>query len=318
MSPTPSRSTSGLIASRASTKLWLPSKPRQSTAPICCSPPAGLPCIRRFPPQWALKEPGRVVSAGSHVDPALIGRRVIILPTFRYGTWATRTVVPARNVIAVPDHVDVQQMAMLSVNPAAAYSLLNDFVSLRPGDWVGLTLANSAVGHYLLALARRAGVNTLAVVRTEEAAAEVRQLGADLVVVDGNGLKERATKGLRGATLRVLFEGTGDPGQISQLVTVVEDGGSVITFASVTGQVPSLPLADLIYRGITLRGFFILSWIRDTPRDRLERVYAELVELVNQGVMRANVEATYPLDQYQEALRHAQGDTRNGKVLFVP
>ena len=261
---------------------------------------------------------GRVVSVGSHVDPALIGRRVIILPTFRYGTWATRTVMPARNVIPVPDRVDVQQIAMLSVNPAAAYALLNDFVSLRPGDWVGLTLANSAVGHYLLALARRAGVNTLAVVRNEDAAAEVRQLGADLVVVDGNGLKERVTEGVRGARLRVLFEGTGDPGQISQLVTVVEDGGSVITFASVTGQVPSLPLADLIYRGITLRGFFILNWIRDTPRERLERVYGEFVELVDEGVLRANVAATYPLERYQDALRHVQNDARNGKILFVP
>jgi NADPH:quinone reductase-like Zn-dependent oxidoreductase len=261
---------------------------------------------------------GRVVSAGSQVDPALIGRRVIILPTFRYGTWATRTVVPARNVIPVPDHIDVQQMAMLSVNPAAAYALLNDFVSLRPGDWVGLTLANSAVGHHLLAVARRAGIKTLAVVRSEGAADEVRRLGADLAVVDGNGLKERVTEGLRGAKLRVLFEGTGDPGHISQVVTVVEDGGSVITFASVTGQVPALPLADLIYRGISLRGFFILNWIRDTPRDRLERVYAELVELVDRGVMRANVAATYPLDEYQKALRHAQTDARNGKVLFVP
>src|SRR4030095_15078120 len=101
---------------------------------------------------------GRVVSAGSHVDPALIGRRGIIPPTFRFRPWATRTVVPARNIIAVPDHVDVQQMAMLSVNPAAAYSLLNDFVSLRPGDWVGLTLANSAVGHYVVALAPLPGV----------------------------------------------------------------------------------------------------------------------------------------------------------------
>ena len=261
---------------------------------------------------------GRVVSVGSHVDPALIGRRVIILPTFRYGTWATRTIVPAQNVVAVPDHADVQQMAMLSVNPAAAFSLLNDFVPLRSGDWVGLTLANSAVGHYVLALARRAGVNTRAVVRNEDAAAEVRQLGADLVVVDGNGLKERVTEGLQDARLRVLFEGTGDPGQISQLVTAVEDGGSVITFASVTGQAPSLPLGDLIYRDITLRGFFILNWIRDTPRERLERVYAEFVELVDEGVLHANVAATYPPERYQDALRHVQNDTRNGKILFVP
>jgi len=47
-------------------------------------------------------------------------------------------------------------------------------------------------------------------------------------------------------------------------------------------------------------------------------VYGELAELVAQGAMRAGVEATYPLEQYQEALRHAQKNARSGKVRFVP
>ena len=261
---------------------------------------------------------GLVVASGPQVDPTLIGRRVVILPTFHYGTWATRTVVPARNVIPVSKHADALQLAMLSVNPAAAYALLNDFVSLRSGDWVGFNLANSAVGHYLIALAKRAGIKTLAVVRREDAAKQVRQLGADLVIVDGDQLKERVAEGLRGARLRVLFEGTGNSGEVGQLVSSVEDGGSVIAFSSLTGQAPALPLPDLIYRGISLRGFFILNWIRDTPRERLERVYGELSALVEEGTIGAVVEATYPLDQFQEALRHAQRNARTGKVLFVP
>jgi NADPH:quinone reductase-like Zn-dependent oxidoreductase len=261
---------------------------------------------------------GRVVAVGSQVDPALVGRRVVILPTFHYGTWATKTVVPARNVIRVSEQADPLQLAMLSVNPAAAYALLNDFVPLTRGDWVGFDLANSAVGHYLIALARRAGINTLAVVRRENAVTEVQKLGADLVVVDGDHLKERVAEALRGARLRVLFEGTGDPVEVAQLVAAVEDGGSVITFASVTGQVPALPLPDLIYRGVSLRGFFILNWIRDTPRDRLDRVYGELTKLIEQRAISAVVEATYPLDQFQTAVRHAQKNARTGKVLFTP
>jgi NADPH:quinone reductase-like Zn-dependent oxidoreductase len=105
---------------------------------------------------------------------------------------------------------------------------------------------------------------------------------------------------------------------VAKLVTAVEDGGAVITFSAVTGQAPALPLPDLIYRGISLRGFFILNWIRDTPRDRLERVYGELSELVAQGAIGTVVEARYPLGQYQKALRHAQKNARTGKVLFLP
>jgi NADPH:quinone reductase-like Zn-dependent oxidoreductase len=118
--------------------------------------------------------------------------------------------------------------------------------------------------------------------------------------------------------MNVHHQGTRDPGQVVQLVPAVEDGGSVIAFSAVTGQAPSLPLPDLIYRGVSLRGFYILHWIRDTPRDRLERVHSELAELVTQGALSAVVEAAYPLDQYQQALRHAQQNGRTGKVLFVP
>ena len=33
---------------------------------------------------------GRVVAVGSQIEPALVGRRVLILPTFHYGTSASR------------------------------------------------------------------------------------------------------------------------------------------------------------------------------------------------------------------------------------
>jgi len=46
-------------------------------------------------------------------------------------------------------------------------------------------------------------------------------------------------------------------------------------------------------------------------------VYRELSKLVKRGAIGAVVEATYPLDQFQEALRHAQKNARTGKVLFI-
>ncbi|GAA0389343.1 zinc-dependent alcohol dehydrogenase family protein [Microbispora corallina] len=263
---------------------------------------------------------GRVVRAGEDVDRTLVGRRVLILPTFVHGTWTDQVVVPASAVvpISVTDGADALQLAMLPVNPATAYALLNDYAALRPGDWIGLNLANSAVGHHVIALARRAGIRTLAVVRREAAAEQVRALGADAVVVDGADLGERISAALGGERLRLALEGTADPGQTAALVQSLEDGGTVVTFAAATGQAPSVPVGDLIYRGIVLRAFFILNWIRDTPRKELEGVYAELADLVEQGVLKAPVEATYPLRDHRAALAHAARAERSGKVLFVP
>ncbi|MFF7679144.1 zinc-dependent alcohol dehydrogenase family protein [Actinacidiphila glaucinigra] len=274
----------------------------------------------RLPQALGAEGVGRVVRVGDDVDRSLTGRRVLILPTFVQGTWAEQVVLPAHTVVplSVVDDADVLQLAMLPVNPATARALLHDYVALRPGDWIGLNLANSAVGHYVIALAKQAGIKTLAVVRREEAAKQVSALGADAVVVDGPELGERIASALDGGQLRLALEGTTDPGQTAALVRSLEDGGTVVTFAAATGQAPSVPVGDLIYRGIVLRAFFILNWIRDTPREKREEVYAELAALVEQGVLKAPVEATYSLQEHEAALSHAARPERTGKILFVP
>jgi NADPH:quinone reductase-like Zn-dependent oxidoreductase len=261
---------------------------------------------------------GRVVAVGRGVDEALVGRRAVILPAFTFGTWAQEAVVPADRLIVVPEGIDARQLAMLPVLGGTAHALLHDYVALAPGDWIGLNLANSAVGHYVIPLARRTGIKILAVVRREAAAEQVRARGADVVLVDGDDLAERTAVALGGASLRLLLEGTGDPTQVAKLSGLVEEQGSVVSFAAATGQSPALPLADLIYRGVSLRAFYILRWLRDTPRARLEQIYAELAELVAEGVLRAEVEATYALDEFPAALAHAQRPARSGKVLFTP
>lgn len=258
---------------------------------------------------------GCVLQTGSAVDPSLVGRRVLVLPTFVQGTWADQVVVHAHNVVPVSERADSLQLAMLAVNPATAYSLLHDFVTFRPGDWIGLTLANSGVGQFVIALARRAGIRTLAIVRRADAARKVRRLGADLVVIDGGALGDRVAGALGDAKLRVLFDGGAQ--DLGELARSVQDGGTVVTYAAVGGLPPVLPLGDL-FRGVSLRAFYILGWIRDTPRSRLEQRYGELGHLVEQGALNATVEATYPLEQYRQAFSHAARARRTGKILFTP
>src|SRR6266853_1855004 len=118
-----------------------------------------------FPASVGAEGVGRVAEIGSKVDVALRGKRVLILPTYEQGTWADEVVVPVRNIVPVSDEADPQQLSMIGINPATAYLLLNRYISLMPGDWIGQTAANSAMGQYVIKLAKLAGVKTLNVVR---------------------------------------------------------------------------------------------------------------------------------------------------------
>ena len=100
----------------------------------------------------------------------------------RFGSeraWAEQVVVPVRNIVPLSGDADPLQLSMLGINPVTAYLLLSRYLSLMPGDWIGQTAANSAIGQYIIKFAKLAGVKTLNVVRREEAADQVRQFGGD-------------------------------------------------------------------------------------------------------------------------------------------
>src|SRR5208282_3907999 len=162
-----------------------------------------------FPSPVGAEGVGRITQTGSKVDRALQGKRVLILPTYEQGTWADQVVVPVRNVVPVSDEADPLQLSMIGINPATAYLLLSRYVSLMPGDWIGQTAANSAMGQYIIALAKLAGVKTLNVVRREAAAEQVRQWGGDLVVLHGDNLHRDVEEALDGKKLSLVLDTVG-------------------------------------------------------------------------------------------------------------
>jgi len=244
-------------------------------------------------------------------DSEWLGKRVLIVPNYEQGTWADVVAVKTANLIELPEEGDALQLATVGVNPLTAYLALKQ-VDLKPGDWVGQNLGNSAGGRATIQLARHAGLRTLSVVRRPEAAAG---LDSDVVLVDGPDLPERIKSELGGEQLRLVLDGTGDA-TTTALASAAELGGTVVTYSSVTGQTPPVGYRDIIYRELRIAGLWIINWTTTAARAELESVYGELVRLTVDGVLSTEVAATYPVAEYAKALQHA---TRGGgKVLFTP
>src|SRR4029450_11974157 len=191
-----------------------------------------------FPSSVGAEGVGRVAKIGSKVDVTLRSKRVLIIPTYEQGTWADQVVVPVRNVVPMSDEADPLQLSMIGINPATAYLLLNQYVSLMPGDWIGQTAANSAMGQYVIKLAKLAGVKTLNVVRRKEAAEQVRQFGGDLVVHQGDDLQRDIERALDGKTLSLVLDTVGGT-PVGELAKALKTGGSVVVYAIQSGQFPA-------------------------------------------------------------------------------
>ena len=258
---------------------------------------------------------GRVTKTGSKVDGSLSGKRVMIVPSYEQGTWAEQVVVPVRNVVPLSGDADPLQLSMLGINPVTAYLLLSQYVSLMPGDWLGQTAANSAMGQYIIKFAKLAGVKTLNVVRREEAADQVRQLGGDRVVLEGENLHKDIEETLGGKKLSLVLDTVGGT-PVGDLAKSLKTGGSVVVYGMQSGQFPAVSPKEFIYRGLSLHGFWLINWVRNAPRTEIQEVYQKLGGLVADGSLSATVDHVYPLEQFKEAFEQSLKPNRSGKILF--
>src|SRR6478672_9186191 len=131
---------------------------------------------------------GVVTELGAGVNGLTTGA-LVILP-HNIGTWRDAVAVKAQDLVVVPDGIEPVQAAMLKINPLTAWRLLHDYVELQKGDWLIQNAANSAAGRDIIQIARELGYKTVNVVRRAELIDELRAEGGDVVLVDGDKLRD--------------------------------------------------------------------------------------------------------------------------------
>jgi NADPH:quinone reductase-like Zn-dependent oxidoreductase len=250
---------------------------------------------------------GRILAVGPGVENVAVGDRVL---TPLYGlAWAERIVVPAEGLFALPADVDPQQLAMLTINPPTAGLLLSEFVDLAPGDWVVQNAANSGVGRAVIAFAKACGFKTINLVRRPELIDELKALGGDLVIMDGPEGLELVKATLGTAAPRLALDGVGGS-SAAVLIDLLGHDGTLVAYAAL-GKAPiTISAMALIFKRISVRGFFLSD---PEHAAKIQPLVAEAAELLRSGRLHAPVAATYPLSAIKDAVAHVQ---RGGKVLL--
>ena len=257
---------------------------------------------------------GRVMAVGNGVSHIKPGDLVI---NMQRENWAQRRRVSAEDAIPIPSGLDLAQAAMLRINPPTALLLLEDHAVLKPGDWVIQNVANSAVGRHVIVLAKARGVRTVNVVRRDDVTAELRDLGADVVLKDGPDLAEHARAAAGGAPIRLGIDAvSGDA--CKRIGDCVAEGGVVVSYGSMSGQDPIMSRAAVNMRGVNLTGFNLGRGLAKRSHEQVRAIYADLATKVRDGVLKAPIDAFYPIEEIRSALIRAQEGGRHGKVLVLP
>ncbi|MBW8754771.1 MAG: alcohol dehydrogenase, partial [Sphingomonadales bacterium] len=214
--------------------------------------------------------------------------------------------VNQRDLVVLPAGIDIDQAAMLRINPLTAWLLL-DAAGVQPGEAVLQNAASSALARWLRFFAAQRGIFVVDVVRRADP-----ELARALV--DGPDLAARAkaaagARPLRAALDCVAGEATG------RAAECLAPGGRLMLFGHLSGAPIEVRSQVLTGGGLSVIGFSLRPTEAALGPERVQRLFAELFSIIGDRSPVVPVQTIIPLSNAQAAVAAARAGAK-GRVLL--
>lgn len=283
---------------------------------------------------WSPKKPyipgmecaGVIEEAGEGVDPSRIGEKVMV--GSKYGCYAEKIVVPAKNAIHAMDGYSMEESASFLVNYMTAWVSLFKMARVCPGEKLLVTAAAGGVGTAAIQLASRAGCEVYGMAGSSEKIELIKSLGA----AEGFNYREPdCFKNLIGVTggVDAVIEMVGGDVFRRGLDSLNPFGRMVVTgFASLDlikwsplswlktwKDIPRVDVGMMAQRSIAVMSSH-LGYLLDREPDMMVRIYEELRDFVIEHRIRPVVSRVFKLEEAGSAHEYIESRKSFGKVLL--
>ena len=269
--------------------------------------------LAQLPATAGFEGVAEVIALGPDTSLFQIGDRV--LAPSDTGSWQTHANALESSLFRAPSSLSVQQAAMFWINPATAWRLMHDFANLKPDDYIVQNAATSAVGKLVIQFAHHLGIRTVNLVRNLAAAPELFKHGATHVFEDNRDAPKAILKAIGPDKCKLGLNAVGGSSALS-IAKTLADAAPLVTYGGMDRDPAPFPTRYLIFNNISLHGFWVSKWYQTTLRKTIEAMHQEIAQLMKTTSTESEIAATYPLQNWQEALSHSQKSGKSGKVLF--
>jgi len=265
---------------------------------------------------------GMVEAVSPGAQGPAVGTRVIFVDTWQ--TWRELIICPADKLVPVPGGLDDPAAATSYTNPLTAWALTRSSHNLREGDWLLQTAAASSVGKLVLQLAQQYRFKTINVIRRREQETIIRNLGGNEVIcTDDENLRARLQELTAGKGFeRAIDCVAGELG--AEIARNLAPAGTMLVYGALSSHRQTDPAKftmplfapQLIYRTATVRGWWLPRWVSSKPLAEVRAAASELLAMLSNGALTPPAMVRYSLKDFREAVRLADGEAGQQKVLL--
>ena len=173
--------------------------------------------------------------------------------------------------------------------------------------------AAGGVGTATLQVASGYGARTIAVVSSEEKAAVARAAGADEAVLL-DGFRDAVTELTEGKGVDVVLDVVGGDAFTDSLRVLAPQGRLLVVGFAAGQGIPTVKVNRLLLNNVDVRGVGWGAYAMVRP-GYMQQQWAELVPMIESGVVRPPVGATYAMEEFGRALTDMEERRTLGKSV---
>ncbi|MGW4568707.1 NAD(P)H-quinone oxidoreductase [Streptomyces sp. NPDC004561] len=273
------------------------------------NPPSGAS------PYPGLECSGRIAALGPGVSGWAVGDEVCAL--LSGGGYAQKVVVPAGQLLPVPEGVDLRQAAALPEVVCTVWSNVFMIAHLRPGETLLVHGGASGIGTMAIQLAKAVGARVAVTAGTKEKLDHCAELGADILVnYREQDFVAEVMQATDGAGADVILDNMGAK-YLGRNVQTLAVNGRLAIIGMQGGVKGELNIGTLLNK----RAAISATSLRARPLDEKAVIVAAVREhvwpLLAAGHVRPVVDRELPMPEAAEAHQVVEASGHVGKVLLV-
>ncbi|WP_098008991.1 zinc-dependent alcohol dehydrogenase family protein [Streptomyces sp. sk226] len=242
-----------------------------------------------------------------------VGTRVAVSAP---GTWAEYVIADHQDAHPVPLELSDGAACRLTVNPVTA-NLLLESLAMELDDLVLFTAGASSVARMMIRLAHLRGVRCVALVRDRRHRRSLMETGAFAVLREDEPALERqlseiaATRGIQ-----AVADAVGGP--VADLaLRVLRPHGRFVSYGLLSGLPVTVRPEDLLFRGITMTGFWLPERLSRLTPGEVGDVMARAAAQLADGTIEVPEAETFELSDVRSAVRHSREAGHLSKAVLV-
>jgi NADPH2:quinone reductase len=269
-----------------------------------------------LPGGLGMEAAGEVTAVGSGVKDVKTGDRVAYVAR-PPGAYAQERVLPAAQVVKLPDAISYEDAASVMLQGLTAQYLLRRTYPVKAGDTILIQAAAGGVGLIACQWAKALGATVIGTVGSDEKAEIAKAHGCDHPIVY---TRENFTKRVReitnGAGVPVVYDSIGKDTFTASL-DCLSPLGIFISFGNSSGPLPPIDSSEFAGRGSL---FFtrptLFTYIG--KRSDYDAMAAELFDVIGSGKVKTSINQRYPLADVASAHADLEGRRTTGSTVLLP